>query len=472
MRSIGAPGPGKHKRIYYLLTLGCPKNEVDSDLIETRLAEAGWRKTVSPREASMIIVNTCAFIAPALEESIEEVLQLADLRAETGAKLVVAGCMVARYGERDLRKLLPEVDAFLAFKGYERIADLIEHLTRAEDEIDEGWKKRGFAIAGYVPESIKDGPADRLRGKRLFSGTLDKGYVYVKIAEGCSRRCSFCTIPRIRGPLRSRPMEEIREEVRFFAERGAREMVLVAQDCTQYGRDVYGRPHLARLIEDLTCLEGEFRLRVMYLHPEGLSEDIMQAMKSPRVCNYLDLPFQHADAEILRAMGRRGDARSHLELLERARKCLGEVAVRATLMLGFPGEDHGAYARLRGFVQEARFDWLALFVYSHEEGTPAFSLQNSAWKGTVRAWVEELSEIQDEIMRQKASELVGRELQVLVEGISAEAPGFWEARSWREAPEVDGVIFVHDSQSLRPGTCRKVSIVSTEGIDLVGVVKG
>lgn len=463
---------GSGERVYFLLTLGCPKNEVDSDLIESRLAEAGWRKAENPRAASAIIVNTCAFIAPALEESIEEVLDLADLKKETGAKLALAGCMVARYGEQKLGELLPEVDCFIPFEAYDKVAEWLSTCARVSERVEGKAGLSDFRTSrGCTHALIKYHSMEWCR-KRTFSSTLHRGFVYVKIAEGCSRRCAFCVIPLIRGPLRSRYIEDIRDEVRFFLERGAHEIVLVAQDTTQYGKDIYGRPCLPALIEKLAGLEGEFRLRVMYMHPEGLSDDIMRAMQDAKVCPYLDLPFQHADARVLKSMGRKGDSRSYLELLDRARQCLGEVAVRATLMVGFPGEDRGAYVRLRGFVQEARFDWLALFVYSHEEGTPAFSLQNTVRKGTARSRFDELSKLQEEIMREKASELVGREFRVLLEGKSAEAPGFWEARSWREAPEVDGIIFVRDAPGLRPGSCRDVNIVSTEGIDLHGVVKG
>ncbi len=468
-----------HGYSYHLLTLGCPKNEVDSDLLETRLAAAGWRRASHPREACVLIVNTCSFIAAALEEAVEEVLELADLKAETGARLVVAGCMVARYGVAVLEELLPEVDVFLPFEGYRKVAEILEGCVagcpgeRKEAALPEREAEGGNGIAARVGEG-EDVPCPGLtpyRGRR-FSSTLERGFVYIKIAEGCSRRCTFCTIPAIRGRLRSRTVEDIRDEALFFASRGAREMVLVAQDTTRYGRDIYGRPCLRRLLEELAALEGDFRIRVMYMHPEGLDGQVMRAMRDPRVCSYLDLPFQHADAGVLRAMGRRGDARSHLELLERAREQLGEVAVRATLLVGFPGESREAYARLRRFVQEARFDWLALFGYSHEEGTPAFSLPVTVRRGTVLSRIAELTEIQEEIMREKASELAGRELDVLVEGKSAEAPGFWEGRSWREAPEVDGVIFIRDAPGLEPGTCRKVRIISTEGIDLHGVVAG
>lgn len=457
-------------RGYYLLTLGCPKNEVDSDLIVQRLAEAGWNREMDPRAASAIVVNTCSFIAPALEESIEEVLDLSGLKEETGAVLVVAGCMVARYGAKKLAGLLPEVDAFLPCEAHEDLVAVLEGFVQGEAAGRRGIRGSGHGGAGRARVASPRQEISRHGLGRTVSGTLGRGFVYVKIAEGCSRRCAFCAIPSIRGPLRSRGIEDIEEEVRYFAGKGAREVVLIAQDTTQYGLDIYGKPRLRELVERLSNLEGEFRMRVMYMHPEGLSDDILEAMRSPRVCNYLDLPFQHVDARVLRSMGRHGDGKSHLRLLERAREYLGEVAVRATFMVGFPGEEREAYDKMRRFIEEAGFDWLALFGYSHEEGTPAFLMQPTVRKGVIRSRMEELCEIQDEIMREIASEQVGRDFDVLVEGRSMEAPGFWEARSWREAPEIDGVVFIRDSPVLKPGACLRVSIVSTEGIDLHGEV--
>lgn len=426
---------------------------------------------MDPRAATVIVVNTCAFIAPALEESIEEVLELSDLKEETGAVLVMTGCMVARYGAKKLAELLPEVDAFLPCEAHEDLVAALEGFSQGDAAGRRGIRGSRHGGAGRARDAAPRRKLSRRGVGRTVSGTLGRGFVYVKIAEGCSRRCAFCAIPSIRGSLRSRGMDDIEEEVRHFVGEGAREVVLIAQDTTQYGLDIYGRPRLRELIERLSDLEGEFRLRVMYMHPEGLSDSVLEAMRSPRVCNYLDLPFQHVDARVLGSMGRHGDEKSHLRLLERARERLGEVAVRATFMVGFPGEDREAYAKLRRFIEVARFDWLALFGYSHEEGTPAFLLQPTVGKGVIRSRIKELSEVQEEIMREIASEQVGRDFDVLVEGRSTEAPGFWEARSWREAPEIDGVVFIRDAPVLKPGACLRVNIVSTEGIDLHGEVR-
>ena len=258
---------GDDEHTFFLLTLGCPKNEVDSDLLAAALRERGWREAERPAQAAVMVVNTCAFITAAVEESLEAVLELADLREGGRRRLVVAGCLVSRYGEHSLRPLLPEVDAFVDFPAYPRFASLVASLAGAQ-----------AAVQTAVP-------------LRRSASTLPRGYVYVKISEGCSRRCAFCTIPSIRGPLRSRPREEIRKEIAFFVARGVCEVVLIAQDTTSYGLDTQGRPMLSELLRELCAIEGDWRLRVMYMHPEGVDPDLLAAMRDPRICSYLDLPL-------------------------------------------------------------------------------------------------------------------------------------------------------------------------------------
>jgi len=435
---------GERERTFYMITLGCPKNEVDSDCLAATLINDGWRMVDRPAQASVMVVNTCSFIAAAVEESIETVLELADLRDGGRRPLVVAGCLVSRYGGSSLRPLLPEVDLFVDFPAYPRFATLVASMTGAA------------------------GTRDMDPPRRECASTMPRGYIYVKISEGCARRCAFCAIPSIRGPLRSRPRQDIREEVSFFVDRGACEIILVAQDTTSYGLDTAGRPMLPELLRELCAIEGDWRLRVMYMHPEGVDGDLLKAMRDPRICRYLDLPLQHVNDGVLRGMGRKGDVDSQRRLLCLIGDILGETALRATFMVGFPGEDGAAYGELRDFVAESRFDWVGLFGYSHEEGTPAFSLERGVSGEVARARLDELTAIQEEIMRENAREQVGRNLRVLVECKSDEAAGFWEARSQREAPEIDGVIFVAHREDIRPGSMRNASITANEGIDLVG----
>jgi len=432
---------------FYLLTLGCPKNEVDSDFLASLLLSGGWRRVEKPERADILVVNTCSFIRTAVEEAVETVLELSELREKGRRRLVVAGCLVARYGKSSLYSLLPEVDLFVDIPEYGHFLQLLAGLPRVSCRGMEG-----------------------LPG-RTHSSTLDRGYVYIKIAEGCCRKCTFCTIPAIRGPLRSRSREEVVQEGRFFLERGAGELVLIAQDTTSYGVDLYGRPSLHVLLRDLAETEGDFRIRVMYLHPGGIGEELLEAFRHPKVCNYLDIPLQHVEPGILKAMGRKGGYGEYLDLLAGVRSKLKEVALRTSFIVGFPGEDRRIFSIMRDFIAEACFDWLGLFGYSQEDETPAFNLSGGVSGAESQCRLEELKALQEEIMREKARGLVSEEFTVLVEGESAEAPGYWEARSWREAPEVDGVIFVRHHPRLRPGAFRRVRIIESEGIDLIGILE-
>ena len=432
------------QRSFFLDCLGCPKNEVDSDYLVSALLREGWSQLDTQEGAGVIVINTCSFIVPAVEESIEAIMEMGELSVQGDRRLVVTGCLVARYGKDKLSALLPEVDLFVDFAEYPYFATMLEAMLNG---------------------------GGRSEGKLFFrdhASTLSRGYVYIKIAEGCGRKCTFCSIPAIRGPLRSRPWEEIRDEARLFLARGARELILIAQDTTSYGLDIYGRRSLSLLTDRLCEEDGDWKMRIMYTHPEGVDDEVLRAMSHPRVQGYLDLPFQHVDERILRAMGRKGSADSHRSLLERIRGTGDDIAVRATFIVGFPGEDQAAFESLYDFIAEMRFDWIGLFSYSQEERTVAFSLGRGVGAAVTRRRIEEISALQEEIMRDRAAEMVGRKLEVLVEERSLEAPGFWEARSYREAPDIDGVIFIPHNGDIRPGSIYKARIVATEGIDLVG----
>lgn len=431
-------------RRFYFLTLGCPRNEVDTDLLQTVLLDIGWTAARRPEDADLLVVNTCSFIVPAVEETVEAILEMVDVKSGSGAELVVTGCLVNRYGEHSLQGLLPEVDLFLPIGEDGKLVDWIG-------------RRYGWSEAGAAPGSMR------------FSSTLDRGYVYIKISEGCARNCAFCTLPYIRGPLFSRPREEITEEARLFLDMGAKELILVAQDATSYGLDRYGRPSLPDLVGGLAGLEGDFMLRVMYLHPAGVDAGLIEAMTSPKVCSYFDLPLQHVDAGLLKAMGRGGGEGEFRKLLGEIRERMGKASLRSTFIIGFPGEDRAAFDGLRRFLMEMRFDWLGLFGYSHEEGTPAFSLDKAEIpRQVIEERMGELRELQEEIMREKALDMIGRKFRVLVEGESDEAPGYWEARSWMQAPEIDGVIFLEADEGLEGGSLRDVVITDCEGIDLIG----
>jgi MiaB/RimO family radical SAM methylthiotransferase len=334
---------------FHLTTLGCPKNQVDSDCLAGMLLGAGWKFLDDPTRADLVIVNTCSFIVPAVEESVEAVLELAEARGRE-SRMVVAGCLVSRYGKETLAELFPEVDLFISPAEYPELISMIDGCRGSEGE-----PPRGAA--------------------RRFSSTLHKGYVYIKVSEGCNRRCAYCAIPRIRGPLLSRPEEEIAGEVSFFIRRGAREVILVGQDTTSYGRDRGGKSRLPSLLRGLSRLEGDFRIRIMYMHPEGVDEPLLEAMDHPKINPYFDIPFQHVDPAVLGAMGRRGDLHSCREVVRAVRRAFPEAALRATFMVGFPGEDAPSFRRLYRFVEEARFDWLGLLAILRKKARRLITLE-------------------------------------------------------------------------------------------------
>jgi ribosomal protein S12 methylthiotransferase len=436
-----------HKKRFYLLSLGCPKNDVDSDVFTSRLVQAGWRQVKKPVEAELLMVNTCSFITSAVEETVEAILEISDYKEGKDRKLVVTGCLVARYGAETLSSLLPEVDLFVDFSDYQLILPLMER------------------VLSFGMEEIEVGP------NREYSSTLGKGYVHIKISEGCRRKCAYCAIPGIRGPLESRTWEDICDEGSFFLKNGARELVLVAQDTTSYGVDLYGTPSLALLLDHLMELDGDYRLRIMYMHPQGVDQEILRSMRNSKICPYLDIPLQHVDPAILKSMGRKGGRKEFGFLINSIRDALTEVALRSTFMVGFPGEDRTSFQKLHDFIAETRFDWLGLFSYSQEEGTPAYHLGGGVPAAVVRGRLKALAELQEEIMREKAHDLIGNRYRVLVEGRSSEAPGYWESRSCREAPEIDGIIFLPDDSRLHPGIFCEVEISGNEGIDLFGIPK-
>ncbi|MHB8780628.1 MAG: 30S ribosomal protein S12 methylthiotransferase RimO [Candidatus Geothermincolia bacterium] len=420
----------------FLLTLGCPKNECDSDVIASRLDPARHKLVGEPAEADVIIINTCAFIEDARRESVDEILEMASFKGERCQRLIVTGCLVEKYGAR-LGSLLPEVDAFVP------IAD--QHL-----------------ICGMLTEEVRQLARG---GGRSSCSTLARGMAYLKVAEGCDRSCAFCAIPGLRGPLRSTPIEDVLAEARWLLSSGARELVLVAQSTTDYGRDLYGESALPELLRQLTDVEGHFRVRVMYAQPDGVGSDLLDAMSSPKVCAYLDIPLQHASERLLRAMGRRGTAAGFLRQLNEVRAALPGVALRSTCIIGYPGETGEDHLKLMRFIEEARLDWLGLFGYSREEGTPAYNLGGRVRKDVRERRLLAASELAREIMEERAREQVGRTLEVLIEG-PADTPGLLEGRSYREAPDIDGLVLVRGRA--RRGEMYPVRIEDTEGIDIVG----
>ena len=432
-----------------VVTLGCPKNLVDSEVMTGLIQEAGFELTGDLEEAEAIIVNTCGFIKDAKEESIETVLDLARYK-EIGRcrKLIMAGCLSQRY-YRELMDEMPEVDHFVGTGGIPRIPDILRGMEERRDLVGD-------------PSYLYDASTPRL----LSSLT---GSAYVKIAEGCSNHCSYCAIPIVRGEFRSRDMESIEREVRDLAGKGVKEINLIAQDTTSYGRDRDGTDLLA-LLKRLVRVEGIEWIRLLYLHPARVGDDLLKFIRDEeKVCRYIDLPLQHIDDRVLKAMGRGVRERDIRELIERIRAVIPSVILRTTFIVGFPGEDEEAFERLLSFTEEVEFDRLGAFTYSKEEGTPASGMDGQVPERVKRRRYRELMKIQKGIARKKNKDLVGSVQRVLVEGMSDESPYILQARTEGQAPDVDGVTYITGGDAMA-GQMVLARIVDAGDYDLVGEI--
>lgn len=441
-----------------IVTLGCPKNSIDSEGLGGMLDAAGHSVTDDPAAADVVVVNTCGFIDPARRETVQEVLELAELKEDGDLKgLVLTGCLVARSAD-DLAEALPEVDALVDFAAYPRIGEIVDGAAGGS------LLQRVFGDPGtkfdpaYWDAAIAGGP--RLRFGRA-------PWAYVKIAEGCDRGCTFCAIPLMRGKFRSRSMQTVVDEVRGLAAQGVSEISLVSQDSVMWGRDT-GEGALLDLLKALEGVEGLRRLRLMYLHPQGVTDELVDAMlASDVVAPYFDLSLQHVSPRVLKAMGRWGGRDRFTRMIDRIRSLDPLAAVRSTFILGFPGEEDEDAAEVAAFVDDTDLDWVGTFTYSPEEGTRSFELADRVPDPIARERAERVSSVADRTMEDRARSFVGRRLEVLVEKLDV-ATGTWTGRSHREAPEVDGEITFESSRPLRVGEYAGVEITDSEGADLSG----
>ena len=424
------------------ITRGCPKNEVDTDRMRAAVAGSAYRLAEEPSEADVVVVNTCSFIREATEESVATVLEMVTewLPDRTGRSLIVAGCMPSRYAG-DLAAELPEVAAFLPVAEEAALLATLERVTGVP------------AQAGA-----------RGAGTRTAEGVS----AYLRISDGCHRTCAYCAIPSIRGPYVSARLGDILSETRELVALGAREIVLIGQDITAYGRDLEGSESLADVVRAVAAVPGVDWLRLMYVQPEGITDDLLRAIaENPNVCHYLDIPLQHASKPVLRAMRRSGDGAAFRKLIDRIRTALPDVVLRTTLIAGFPGETRDDVRVLHAFLREARFDYVGVFAYSPEDGTPAARLSGQLPPRTRRARAQRLRDIADEIGFEQAARRVGQTLEVLVEGVD-EDDGVVVGR-WRgQAPEIDGLVLLDLG---KPGEIVSARIVDSLGYDLEGEVE-
>jgi ribosomal protein S12 methylthiotransferase len=439
----------------HLISLGCPKNTADSELMLGALVRAGFEVTMDPQQAQVLLVNTCAFIEPAKKESIEAILAAAEVKKNgAGKRLVVAGCLSQRYGS-ELREQFPEVDIFV---GTGNFLDLPELLRRSERP-----ELRPIPYTGAA-HLLPSAEAPRIRTGDPFSA-------YLKVSEGCDHRCAFCIIPKIRGRHESRPLDDLVEEARRLAASGVREINLIAQDLTAYGRDLKPRASLAALLHRLAPIDGIQWIRLLYCYPNFVTDELLAAVASlDKVVKYIDMPLQHADDAMLRAMKRERSADALRSLLKRVRGAIPGVALRTSFIVGFPGETEAAFATLVDFVREQQFDRVGVFTYSREENTAAYDFADQVPEGIKRRRRAELMEVAAEISLERNRGLVGRELEVMVEGAAPGRATRLRARTSVQAPEIDGMVLL--SGEAEAGEIVRARIERASTYDLHGRITG
>ena len=463
-----------------LVSLGCPKNLVDSEVMLGLVTQAGHTLTNDPADADVLIVNTCAFIDAAKQESIDAILEMAAHKARRGGRLVVTGCLAERYGG-ELLTQIPEIDALLGTNDVPRIVAAIERSVESPTPIVTLQRRAATRPFGHQPAPVEvpHAPATAVHSRRptyLYGAdtprilTTPKHYAYVKIAEGCNYSCSFCVIPSLRGAYRSRPVESILAEAERLAAGGVRELLLVSQDSTFYGVDRGERHALARLLAGLDRIDGIEWIRLLYLYPTTLTDETLAAMADARkVVPYVDLPLQHVSRSLLRRMRRPGGPAAYRRLLATIRRRLPGVTLRSTFIVGFPGERDEQFEELCAFVRETAFDHVGVFTYSHEEGTAAHSLTDDVAPGVKRARQRRLLSIQRRLVASANRRRKGAPIRVLVDGAAPEHPLVLVGRHAGQAPEIDSVVYLTetDRDTVQPGTFLEAEVVGAKGYDLV-----
>ena len=432
------------------ISLGCDKNLVDSEVMLGLLAAKGYRMVDDEMQADIIIVNTCCFIHDAKEESIQTILEMAQYKTDGRLKvLVVTGCLAQRY-QQEILDEIPEVDAVLGTTSYDKIVEAVEE-----------------ALAGKGHVEVEDIDALPLVDTRRLV-TTGGHFAYLKIAEGCDKHCTYCIIPKIRGDFRSVPMERLVKEAGELAEQGVKELILVAQETTLYGKDLYGEKSLHRLLRELCKISGIRWIRILYCYPEEIDENLIQVMKEEKkICHYLDLPIQHANDDILKRMGRRTSKNQLEEIIGRLRREIPDIALRTTLITGFPGETKEQHEELMEFVDEMEFDRLGVFTYSPEEDTPAAGMPDQVPEEVKEERQAEIMELQQEIVFDQAEAMIGREVLVMIEGKVADENAY-VGRTYKDAPNVDGLIFINTEAELMSGDFARVKVTGALEYDLIG----
>ncbi len=436
-----------------LVLLGCAKNLVDSEVMIGLLSEAGFEPVVNLNKADVLLVNTCAFIDEAQEEAIDTILGLAELKKKDPCrKLVVTGCLAQRFPE-DLLREIPEIDAVVGTGDFARIVEVVK------DTMD----GKRVNLVSRQPCFIYDETFPR----RI---STPRHTAYIKIAEGCSNRCSYCVIPFVRGKFRSRPIASIVEEARKLAQDGARELILIAQDTTRYGQDLYGKYALDKLLQEVCRIDEVEWVRVLYMYPTRVTDELIRVIaREPKVCKYVDLPLQHVDDELLKLMNRHGRHEDARQTIDRLRQAVPDITIRSTFIVGFPGETEAKFQSLLDFLEEARLDRVGVFTYSPQSGTPASRFSGRVKQSVKERRRQEAMEVQRMISREKNASKIGQIMKVLIEGRAEESELVTIGRSQAEAPEIDGLVYIGNAHP-EPGEFRFVRITDASDYDLVGEI--
>lgn len=437
------------------ISLGCDKNLVDTEMMLGQLSEEGFTFTDDETQAEVIVVNTCCFINDAKEESINTILEMAELKKQGTLKaLVVTGCLAQRYKE-EIQTEIPEVDCILGTTAIDQIVEAVKEVLD------------GQQVGLKHVEDINRKP---VYGKKRIM-TTGGHYAYMKIAEGCDKHCTYCIIPKIRGNFRSVPMEALIEEAKGLVEQGVKEIILVAQETTLYGQDLYGRKALPELLDKLNAIPGLYWIRILYCYPEEVTDELIDAIKrNKKVCHYLDIPIQHGSDAVLKRMGRRTNEEQLRDIVEKLRREIPDICLRTTLISGFPGETEEDHEAVMHFVDDLEFDRLGVFTYSPEEDTPAAMMADQIEEEVKEDRRAEIMELQQEIAYEKADAMIGQKVMVMIEGKVADENAY-VGRSYKDAPNVDGYVFVNTSLNLMTGDFVPVIITGSYEYDLIGEVE-
>jgi ribosomal protein S12 methylthiotransferase len=417
------------------VSLGCSKNLIDTEVMIGKFKKNEYKIVNNPKEADVIIINTCGFIEQAKEEAINTILEMAEYKKKRCKFLIVMGCLVQRYYD-ELIQVLPEVDLFVRIDEYENFWDKVEKLIKSNQvEITDYKKITKVSEIKQIPLLDKEEYEQRVL-------TTGENYAYLKIGEGCSNMCTYCAIPYIRGKFASRRMEDIISEAKIFAKKGIQELIIIAQDTTKYGIDIYGKPVLEKLLHEISKINGIKWIRFLYSYPEGITEELIKEVKeNDKICKYFDIPIQHISNNMLKAMNRKTNKKNIETLLEKIRKEIPNATLRTSLIVGFPGETNEDFSELQEFVQKAKFDKLGAFMYSKEDGTPAARMKNQIHGNTKKSRYNKIMKLQQDISRENLSKRLGQECEVLIEEVSFDKK-YLIGRTAKDVPDIDGIIYV------------------------------